>query len=213
MLIEILVFPGVDELDALGPLEVLRNAAAAGADFQVRLVSLEGTAEIVGGHGLHFGVDGALGSIGRPNLVVVPGGGWAKRSAQGAWAEAQQGFVPAAIAKVYREGAILASVCTGAMLIAAAGLFRGRRGVTHHDALEELRQSGADVVSARVVDDGDIISAGGVTSGIDLALYLVERFATLELAERIARGLEYERRGPVHVSAGSSKRASVQVTP
>ena len=51
MLIEILVFPGVDELDALGPLEVLRNAAAVGADFRVRLVSLEGTAEIVGGHG------------------------------------------------------------------------------------------------------------------------------------------------------------------
>jgi len=212
MLFEIIVFPGVDELDAFGPMEVLRNAAASGADFQVRLVSLEAATEIVGGHGLRFGVDGVLGSFGRPDLLVVPGGGWGKRAAQGAWAEAQRGAVPAAIARIYGKGTILASVCTGAMLIAAAGLLRGRHAVTHHGALGELRQSGAEVVSARVADDGNIISAGGVTSGIDLALYLVERFATRELAEQIARDMECERRGPVHVSAGPAQITRGQLT-
>lgn len=212
MLFEIIVFPGVDELDAFGPLEVLRNANAAGADLQVRLVSLEAATEIVGGHGLRFGVDGVLGSLGLPDLLVVPGGGWGKRAAQGAWAEAQRGAIPAAIAKVHREGTILASVCTGAMLIAAAGLLRGRFAVTHHSALDELGQSGAKVVSARVVDDGDIISSGGVTSGIDLALYLVERFMTRELAEQIARNLEYERRSPANVGAGSAQNTREQFT-
>ena len=212
MLIEIIVFPGVDELDALGPLEVLRSAAAAGANFQVRLVSLNNTEDIVGGHGLRFAVDGRLGSTGRPDLLLVPGGGWVARAAQGAWAEVRQGAIPAAIAEAHRGGTILATVCTGAMLVASSGVLRGRRAITHHEALEELREAGAEVVSARVVDDGDIITAGGVTSGIDLALHLVERFASRELADQVARNLEYERRAPVHVAAGNAKSAQVQFT-
>jgi transcriptional regulator GlxA family with amidase domain len=64
---------------------------------------------------------------------------------------------------------------------------------THHLAIDDLRASGAVVVPARFVDDGDIVSAGGVTSGIDLALHLVERFADAEIAERVAREIEYER--------------------
>lgn len=211
MLIEILVFDGVDELDALGPLEVLRSAAAAGADFQVRLVSLDTTGEIQGAYGLRFGVDGSLGSLGRPDILVVPGGGWVKRAERGAWAEAQRGVIPSALANAYQSGTILASVCTGAMLIAAAGLLRGRRAVTHHGAVEELRQSGAEVVSARVVDDGDIISTGGVTSGIDLGLYLVERFSSAKLAEQSANRLEYDRRGPVHVTAKLNRKAKGKV--
>jgi len=153
-----------------------------------------------------------LGSMGRPDLLLVPGGGWVARAAQGAWAQAQQGAIPAAIAKAYREGTILASVCTGGMLVAAAGLLRGRRATTHHEALAELRKAGAEVVSARVVDDGDIISSGGITSGIDLALYLVERFATKVLAEQVAGNLEYERRAPVHAAAARAQSAQVHTT-
>lgn len=205
MLIEILVFQGVDELDALGPLEVLRNAAAAGAGFEVRLASLHGETEITGGHGLRFSVDGRFDSVRRPDILIVPGGGWARRAAQGAWGEAQKGDIPAAIANVHQSGTILATVCTGAMLVASAGLLNGRRAITHHSAVEDLRKSGAEVVTARVVDDGDIISAGGVTSGLDLGLYLIERFANPELAEQVARSMEYERRGPVVVTAGPAR--------
>jgi putative intracellular protease/amidase len=71
---------------------------------------------------------------------------------------------------------VIAAVCTGAMILAGTGLLRGRRAITHHDAVDELAAAGADVVSgARFVDDGDIVTAAGVTSGIDLALWLVER--------------------------------------
>ena len=104
MRVEILVFQGVDELDALAPLEVLRNAAAAGANLDVRLVSLNGETEITGSHGLKFSVNGKFDSLGRPDLVVVPGGGWAKRAPRGAWAEAQKADIPAALAKVHRRG-------------------------------------------------------------------------------------------------------------
>jgi transcriptional regulator GlxA family with amidase domain len=211
MLIEILTFPGFDELDALGPLEILRNAAGAGAAFQVRLVAVDSVQDIRGAHGLRVGVDGMLGSHGRPELIVIPGGGWVSRAEEGARAEAERGTIPAAIANTYRSGTVLASVCTGAMLIAAAGLLDGRRATTHHSAIEELRQSGAEVVDARIVDDGDIITAGGVTSGIDLGLYLVERFASRDLANQCAANLEYERRGPVHFSARSNLQAKGQV--
>jgi transcriptional regulator GlxA family with amidase domain len=210
MLIEILAFPGFDELDALGPLEVLRNAAGAGADLQVRLVAVGSVQDIRGAHGLRVGVDGMLGSHGRPELLVIPGGGWVVRAEHGARAEAERRIIPAAITDLYRSGTVLTSVCTGAMLIAAAGLLDGRRATTHHGAIEELRHSGAQIIDARVVDDGDIITAGGVTAGIDLGLYLVERFISHDLANQCAANLEYERRGPVHVRARSGAQAKGQ---
>lgn len=199
MLIEILVFPGVDELDALGPLEVLREANEAGSNFEIRLVSLDDVKDVTGSHGLRFGVDGTLGSRGRADILIVPGGGWVKRSAQGAWAEAQRGAIPTAIRNVYEAGAIVASVCTGAMLIAATGLLRGRRAITHHVAIDELQGYGAEVVQARVVDDDDIVTAGGVTAGIDLALHFIERFYGPKLANDVALSLEYERCNPIEV--------------
>jgi transcriptional regulator GlxA family with amidase domain len=83
------------------------------------------------------------------------------------------------------------------MLAAAAGLTKGRPAVTHHLALEDLRDAGADVVEARVVDDGDLVTAGGVTSGLDLALWLLERHFGNEVASAVEGRLEHERRGVV----------------
>jgi transcriptional regulator GlxA family with amidase domain len=88
----------------------------------------------------------------------------------------------------------MASVCTGAMLLAAAGITDGRPATTHHTALDDLRASGAEVIEARVVDDGDLMTAAGITSGIDLALYIVEQEAGVEIAEKVADEIEYERR-------------------
>jgi transcriptional regulator GlxA family with amidase domain len=196
MRIAVVVFDGFDELDAIGPLEVLRNAAAGGADLKVDLVSLDGAAEVTGSHGLRVRTDGRLDPDGT-DLLVVPGGGWNDRAPRGAWAEAERGELPAAIAAAHRAGAQVATVCTGAMLAAAAGLTHGRPAITHHGAVEELRSSGARVVEARVVDDGDLVSAGGVTSGIDLALWLVERPFGAGLAEAVAAEIEHTRHGQV----------------
>ena len=91
----------------------------------------------------------------------------------------------------------MASVCTGTMLLAADGLLTGRPAITHHVAIDDLKAAGAKVVHARVVDDGDVVTAGGVTSGLDLVLHLVERHWGAPLALAAERELEYERRGTV----------------
>ncbi|SFK88647.1 DJ-1/PfpI family protein [Halogranum rubrum] len=196
--IAILLYDGFDELDAIAPYEVFQNAAALGADFSVRLVTLDDRTQVTASHGLRVEPDGTLDFDDRPDVLVVPGGGWNSRSEAGAWAEAERGVVPDAVATLHDSGVTVASVCTGGMLLARAGLTDGRPAVTHASAVDDLRDSGADVVDARVVDDGDLLTAGGVTSGLDLALHLVDRLAGSAIADRVATEIEYERRFEVH---------------
>lgn len=191
---EITLFDGFDDMDALAPNEVLRRAAALGADLNVDFVTVDGAPEIISAYGVTMRTPLKLG---QPDLLVVPGGGWVGRAPQGTRAEVERGAIPAAIAAAHARGATIATVCTGAMLASAAGILRGRRATTHHSAIADLRAAGVEIVAARVVDDGEIISAGGVTSGLDLALYLVERFFGPALALRIEEMMEYERRGTV----------------
>ena len=196
MEIEVLLFDGFDELDAVGPFEVFSNAARHREDVTVRTVTLEPTDRVVASHGLTIVSDGTLG---HPDLLVVPGGGW---SGGGARREYEAGVLPEAIAERHRAGATVASVCTGAMLLAGAGLLEGRPATTHHVAHDDL-EAVTERVDARVVDDGDLLTAGGVTSGIDLALWVVEREFGAEIAERVASELEYERRGEIHRAAAA----------
>lgn len=195
--VQILLFAGFDELDALAPFEVLRMAAAAGANLDVQLVTLDEATECVAAHGLVVHPHGKLDITQPPDLLIVPGGGWNNRALRGAWAEGQRGVVPAAIARLQQCGTTIAAVCTGSMLLAAADLARDRAMTTHHGAIEELRVHGAEVVDARVVDDGDLVTAGGVTSGLDLGLWLVERYAGPQVALVVEREMEYERRGTI----------------
>jgi len=205
MRVAILIYDGFDELDAVAPLEVLRAARDAGCELEVELVTLEDASEVVGSHGLRVRPDGRLERGRRPDVLLVPGGGWVARAARGARAEAERGVIPAALAEFQRAGCVLASVCTGGMLLASAGLVRGRPAATHHGAAEDLAACGAKVVPARVVDDGDLITSGGVTSGLDLALWLVERFCGPEAALAIERRMEYERRGTVWRRRGGAQ--------
>jgi transcriptional regulator GlxA family with amidase domain len=184
---EILFFDGLDDLDAVAPFEIL---TAAG--FPTRAVRPPGAVPTVTTHhGLTLAIDHELG--GDPELVIVPGGGWRDGTASGVRAESE-GALPQRLAELHQRGTVIASVCTGAMLLAAAGLLRGRPATTHHTALDDLAAAGADVRrEARVVDDGDILTAGGVTAGIDLSLLLIERHAGADAARQAARRLEYER--------------------
>ncbi|UIO98784.1 DJ-1/PfpI family protein [Halobaculum sp. CBA1158] len=191
--IAVLLYEGFDELDAIGPFEVFRNATAAGADFDTDLVALDGPGTITASHGLRVEAEEPLPDPGNVDLLVVPGGGWNDRSEAGAWAEYERGAIPEAVAAHHDAGATVASVCTGGMLLSKAGVFDGRPAVTHASALEDLRDSDAVVREERVVDDGDVLSAGGVTSGIDLALHLVAREAGPEVAESVATTMEYTR--------------------
>lgn len=197
MRIDIILFAGFDELDALGPFEVLQNAANTATNFEVRLVSPSGPGEVIGAHGLRVRAETGLRELPQPDVIVVPGGGWNDCSPRGARAEAERGEIPAYLSELYKAGTTIAAVCTGAMLVAEAGLLRGRPAITHHGAIDELRAAGAEIVQERVVDNGQLITAGGVTSGLDLALWLVERFAGKEISEQVALEMEHQRVGSV----------------
>ena len=190
MNVEILVFDGVEDLDVFAPLSAL---AAAG--FEVALVAEGGPRQVRTAHGTGLT---ARQSGATPSVLVVPGGGWITRSERGAWTEAERGVLPALIAARFAAGSVIAAVCTGAMLLAAAGLLNGRPAITHHGATGELSATGARVIGdARVVDDGQIVTAGGITAGLDLGLWLVQRYRGPAAAAAVAAELEYTRTGYV----------------
>jgi transcriptional regulator GlxA family with amidase domain len=184
MKIEILLFDGFDDLDAFGPFEVL---TASG--LETRFVTVKPQERVLSNGGARIVPHGVLGD---PDLVLVPGGGWNDRGAQGAYAEARRGVVTDALARRHAAGGRIGSVCTGAMLLAEAGLLTGRPAITHHSAIDDLKGFGVNVIDgARVVDDGDIITAAGVTSGIDLALHLVARELGTDAAQAAADEIEH----------------------
>lgn len=193
--VQILLYDGFDELDAIAPYEVL-----SGAGLRTELVTLDDADRVVASHGLELVPHATLAE--RPDLLLVPGGGWRTRAPAGTRGEYERGVIPRAIAQRHAAGSTIASVCTGAMLLAKADLLTGRPATTHHVAYEDLRAHGADVrEDARVVDDGDVLTCGGVTSGIDLALHVLRRERGDETAARAARLLEHEPVGRVLVGA------------
>mgnify|MGYP006279112799 CR=1 FL=1 len=201
--VAILLFDGFDELDAIGPFEVLENAANAGADLDVALCTLDATDEVTASHGLRVGVDATLDDAADDDLdlLLVPGGGWTDPDAPGVRREYDRGAIPDAIANAHHDGTALASVCTGAMLLSKAGVLDGRPAATHAAAESDLRATTADVRDARVVDDGDILTCGGVTSGLDLATHLVAREFGRDVADQVTTEMEYEPTNDVHVTA------------
>jgi transcriptional regulator GlxA family with amidase domain len=192
--VAVVVFAGFDEIDAFAPFEILSMAAPEGG-LDVQLVALDGLDDVTASHGTVIRPQGTLSGT-RWDVVIVPGGGWAQR--RGAFLAAERGDLPRALAELHARGAQLASVCTGAMVLAATGLTIGRPASTHPVARDALRATGAQVIDARVVDDGDLITAGPITSGLDLGLWLVERLCSRELADRVARHAGYEAREDVH---------------
>lgn len=192
--VTIIVFDGLDEMDAWGPAEVLRSAAAMGVEVSAQLVTQRPMPLVTGAHGLRFEPDGTLGAD--IDVLLVPGGGWADRAATGAWAEVARGELPRQVAAAASAARIVAGVCTGTMILAHAGIVGTRRATTHAAAREQLADLGATVLEERVVDDGDLITSGGVTSGIDLALWLLEREVSPALADRVATRMEYPRVRP-----------------
>ncbi|WP_213016693.1 DJ-1/PfpI family protein [Frigoribacterium sp. CFBP 13707] len=97
---------------------------------------------------------------------------------------------------------LVATICVGGLALGMAGLLEGRTAVTHTQGNNVLEATGTTVVRARVVDDGDLVSAGGVTSGLDLALYLLEREFGPRIAHAVEKLFEYERRGTVWAARG-----------
>lgn len=229
---QIVLFDGFDPLDVIAPFEVLHaGGAVSGGALTVELVSAEGPREVVSGTGgLTLQATATL-DPGRADWIVVPGAagpledldlGGAGTSGQdegpggnGLDDRAAAPTIPMLLAATIDTplpglirralddpDVLVATVCGGSLALAMAGLLEGRNAVTHHMGMDVLDATGVHAVDARVVDDGDLVTSAGVTSGLDLALYLLER----ELGPRVARAVEqlfaYERRGTVWRDTG-----------
>ncbi|AJG60053.1 MULTISPECIES: DJ-1/PfpI family protein [Bacillus] len=197
MKIQIVLFDGFGELVSFAPLEVLNRAIEEGAPFTVELVSSERKQEVTTSFGVTVKLHDFLRMDNRPDLLIVPGGGWNHKAKHGARKQAEIGTLTKMIREMHNEGTIVAGVCTGGMLLAASGILNDKKATMHHLAQSEMRKYGAELLPYRIVDQGDIITARGVTSGVDLGLWITERFASSKIAAAVEYRMEYERRGVV----------------
>lgn len=190
--IGILLYPDVEVLDFAGPYEVFTCATRvarlrdpqAEAPFEVCTVAAAREA-VRARAGLQVWPDHALDEHGPLDVVLVPGGVVDRELGHHA--------ITGWIARMAKQAELTASVCTGALLLAQAGLLQGRPATTHWDDIELLRAYPSVQVlpQRRWTDDGDIVTSAGISAGIDMSLYLVQRFAGRELALATARRMDY----------------------
>ncbi|MEK2472447.1 MULTISPECIES: DJ-1/PfpI family protein [Streptomyces] len=217
MLAQFVLFDGFDPLDVVAPYEVLHCAGelTAGA-VRTELVSAEGPREVPSGlAGVSLRATAALDPE-RADLVVLPGAVGDLRDPAGLSEEERARTIAARLrrtldtdlphllgAALARPDTLVATVCGGSLILAMAGLTTGRPVNTHHMGRDLLASTGTEHIDARVVDDGDLVTSGGVTSGLDLALHLVEREIGPRVAHAVERIFAHERRGTVWSATGA----------
>ncbi|MFJ9723773.1 DJ-1/PfpI family protein [Streptomyces sp. NPDC101209] len=198
MQIAIVLFDGFTALDAVGPYETLGRLPDSETVFVAERTGPVRTDNAL----LALTADRTLAEEPRPDVVVVPGG-------PGQTGQMDNGALLDWIRAADDTSAWTTSVCTGSLLLAAAGLLRGRRATSHWLALEELKRFGAEPTGERVVTDGKYVTAAGVSSGIDMGLALVGRIAGDFVAQAVQLGIEYDPRPPY--DAGAPQKAPADV--
>jgi transcriptional regulator GlxA family with amidase domain len=198
MNIAIVLYDKFTALDAIGPYEVLSRLPGADLKF---VAAEQGPVRTDNGM-LTLVAEHSLADAGQPDIVLVPGG-------PGEVAARAGGPVLEWLTEVDRTSTWTTAVCTGSLILVAAGLLDGKRATTHWLALEELASLGAEVVQERVVFDGKYATAAGVSAGIDMALALAARVAGDTVAQAIQLGIEYDPQPPF--DAGSPHKAPAQV--
>jgi len=196
--IAIPIFDRLTALDAVGPYEVLSRIPGATVHFIAKEPGPKRTETKM----LALMADKSLDDLREPEVIVFPGGygtrelmddpetiGWLRHA--------------------HQHSQWTTSVCTGSLILGAAGILDGLEATTHWMALDRLEALGATPVSRRVVEQGKVITAAGVSSGIDMALTLVERISGPELAQAIQLGIEYDPEPPF--DAGSTAKAPVEI--
>jgi putative intracellular protease/amidase len=196
--IAIPLFDGITALDAIGPYEVLSRLPGA----RVRFVGDTAGPKRTDNKQLTLMADEPLSAVPRPEIVMVPGG-FGTRTLM--TPNPLLDWIRAA----HETSQWTTSVCTGSLLLGAAGLLKGLEATTHWAAMDDLAALGARPTLQRVVFQGKIVTAAGVSSGIDMALALVARIGGDELAQSIQLGIEYDPEPPF--SAGSPKKAPAHI--
>jgi putative intracellular protease/amidase len=196
--IAILLYDRLTALDAVGPYEVLSRLP----DATVTFVAEQPGPKRTDTDRLALVADASLAEVAAPDIVLVPGG-------PGQKALMSAGPVHDWLRAAHETSKWTTSVCTGSLILAAAGLLEGKQATSHWLALEELGRLGAEAVGGRVVFDGKIVTAAGVSAGIDMALALAARVANEQVAQALQLGIEYDPQPPF--DAGSPERAPAEI--
>ena len=193
MRIAIVVFDGAEELDFAGPWEVLAYWAREPAvDAEVLLLA-DSQDPARAAKDMRVLPDTTWDAAGHIDVLVLPGG-------RGTRALVEDTALHQRLRDLAAGGTLMTSVCTGSLVDAAAGLLRGRPATTHWSTLDRLAALDPTIEvrpDDRFVDDGDVITAAGVSAGIDMALHLVARLDSTDAARRVKRGIQYDPQPPV----------------
>jgi transcriptional regulator GlxA family with amidase domain len=198
MNIAIPIFDQITALDAVGPYEVLSRLPGA----RVMFVAAQPGPKRTETGMLALTADHALGDIPDPEVIVVPGG-------YGTRALTSDATLLEWLARAHETSQWTTSVCTGSLVLGAAGILDGLQATTHWLELEALRQYGATPVTRRIVEQGKVVTAAGVSSGIDMALALTARIAGDQYAQAIQLGIEYDPEPPF--VGGSTAKAPPEI--
>jgi putative intracellular protease/amidase len=196
--IAILIYPRFTALDAVGPYEVLSRLP----DAKVTFVAAHASPQRTDTGQLALVADATLDELPHPEIVLVPGG-------PGQVALMDDGPLHEWLRAAHETSTWTTSVCTGSLILAAAGLLAGKRATSNWQAIEQLRALGADATAERVVFDGKLATSAGVTAGIDMALELAAKIAGVQVAQAIQLGLEYDPHPPF--DAGSPQKAPAEI--
>ena len=186
--VALLLFDDVEVLDFAGPFEVFSVTSELNdySLFNVYTVASE-KRPIIARNGLSVNPDYAVTECPRPDIIIVPGGNGTRQVMHAPvlleWVGGQS-----------RQAELTLSVCTGSLVLAAAGLLKGLAATTHHEVFDLFRQVAPDTElkeTDRFVDNGKIITAGGISAGIDMSLYVIERLLGAEQARQTAAYMEY----------------------
>ena len=192
------LFDGITALDIVGPYEVLQRLPEANVKFTAAKVGEIRTDNRF----LALVADHAMDDVTSADVLVIPGG-FATRALE------TDESVLAWIRAIDATTTWTTSVCTGSMLLAAAGLLQGKEATSHWASLERLRDYGAIPTGRRVVEQGKIVTAAGVSSGIDMALTLTARIAGDDFSKAVQLGIEYDPQPPF--DAGSVDKAPPEI--
>lgn len=198
MRIAILIFEKLTVLDAIGPYEVLRSVPG----WEVTFVAPETGAVRADSGALGLVADHSIDELADPDVVLVPGG-------EGTRSLMDDDRLLDWLRGVDSNTKWTTSVCTGSLVLGAAGLLEGKRATSHWLYVDRLAELGAEPVRERVVEDGKLITAAGVASGIDMALHLVNREAGPEVAQAVQLAIEYDPEPPFE--SGSPAKAPQQI--
>lgn len=182
--IGILIFPQVEELDFVGPFEVLSDVNKVQPNSTKLMLIAETADPLCAFNGMKIIPDTTIENCPALDILVVPGG-------KGRLVAMKNSAIKDFIQKQLPAAKYITSVCTGALLLAEAGLLKGKKATTYHTAFSELETYSVQVLPKKIVQDGKIITAGGVSSGIELGFYLLKQLFGLTISQEVARRIEY----------------------